>query len=846
MGCYDVLGIEPTKDKKSIKKAYSKQLKIYSPEIDPEGFQNIRSAYEEAMAKADEQDSEKKELDPIDQFIEEFKSVYKDFGKRIDESSWKNLLERDLCYQIDTSSKVSKRILQFIMDNFYFPNSILKLFDDFFSWTTKKQELYQEYPGNFIDFIVSNVQSNDSLRYEPLLNCSHNQDEFISEFYKGQNGLEQFDLYTAKVSIDKAKNICPDHPDLMILQGRYLSAIGRNKEAVEIFTEVIKRDENDLNAYYFRADAQFLSSRIIDAYEDYKKILEIKPDSLGSLYSAGKVAIMLEKYQEAVDYLKKANGLMQYNEEIRKLLYCACNFYIDELKDIISKNSEDIDLKFKLAQIYHLANRNEESQKIFVEIQQESDFDSNMYGVLCEVLFTLKKEELLYSILTKAIKKYPQDYKINHFMALLFHDMGKYEDAIEYYENAISLNSEDAILYNNKASALNKLKKFNEALENCNSGLKYNADMAYIYKNKGEALFGLQAYEESLKCCEMCLNIDPHVVEAYVIKMKIFNQINQYDEALYVYNKAFEKGLKDVKLLIQKARALLYLNKFDQCKEFCDMALELDEHNSEAYECKGLCYYSLEDYQEAAKCLSKAIELNEGLEDSYFYKALCLLNQSKREEAISVLEEGLKINPDFSARFHLLSGDIFYELSQYDAAYNSYQMALKFNSSNANVYYSIGAVLVEKSKFDHAISYFDKALEYDPSMVRVYIDKSHTLYQLGKFNECIECCDKAIELEADSVTAYQNKAWALYSLNKIDEAQKNCYYALKLNPNSENLLGLKLEILRKKELFKDALIVADRLLEVTPDSQYTKDIKNDIMTLQNNPFKKIKTLFKKS
>jgi hypothetical protein len=43
------LGIAPTDDKKEIKKAYAKNLKIKSPEKDPDGFQRLRSAYERAM-----------------------------------------------------------------------------------------------------------------------------------------------------------------------------------------------------------------------------------------------------------------------------------------------------------------------------------------------------------------------------------------------------------------------------------------------------------------------------------------------------------------------------------------------------------------------------------------------------------------------------------------------------------------------------------------------------------------------------------------------------------------------------------------------------------------------------
>lgn len=49
MNCWHILGIEPTVDLKTIKKAYALKLRIHHPEDDPEGFNRLRSAYEAAL-----------------------------------------------------------------------------------------------------------------------------------------------------------------------------------------------------------------------------------------------------------------------------------------------------------------------------------------------------------------------------------------------------------------------------------------------------------------------------------------------------------------------------------------------------------------------------------------------------------------------------------------------------------------------------------------------------------------------------------------------------------------------------------------------------------------------------
>ena len=46
---WEILGIMPTSDKKTIRAAYSEQSKKYHPEEEPEAFQKLHEAYEAAI-----------------------------------------------------------------------------------------------------------------------------------------------------------------------------------------------------------------------------------------------------------------------------------------------------------------------------------------------------------------------------------------------------------------------------------------------------------------------------------------------------------------------------------------------------------------------------------------------------------------------------------------------------------------------------------------------------------------------------------------------------------------------------------------------------------------------------
>ncbi|TFH65208.1 MAG: tetratricopeptide repeat protein [Candidatus Zixiibacteriota bacterium] len=83
-------------------------------------------------------------------------------------------------------------------------------------------------------------------------------------------------------------------------------------------------------------------------------------------------------------------------------------------------------------------------------------------------------------------------------------------------------------------------------------------------------------------------------------------------------------------------------------------------------------------------------------------------------------------------------------LKRHQQALDSYDMALKYGSRDAVVWYARGGVLRSLKQFDKALASYDSALARNASPAAVWSEKSVTLFLMGRYEESLSSCDKAL------------------------------------------------------------------------------------------------------
>lgn len=126
-----------------------------------------------------------------------------------------------------------------------------------------------------------------------------------------------------------------------------------------------------------------------------------------------------------------------------------------------------------------------------------------------------------------------------------------YVKGIKYYDEAVKINPNSTVAWNNKGIALAELGNYTGSIFCFEKAIKINSSLAVAYSNKGASLDNMGNHTQALECYENATRLDPLLAEAWYNKAKTLAlDLNQISVARECYKKAtgLNTGLKGEQL----------------------------------------------------------------------------------------------------------------------------------------------------------------------------------------------------------------------------------------------------------------------------------------------------------
>ncbi|MBM3243024.1 tetratricopeptide repeat protein [Candidatus Poribacteria bacterium] len=295
---------------------------------------------------------------------------------------------------------------------------------------------------------------------------------------------------------------------------------------------------------------------------------------------------------------------------------------------------------------------------------------------------------------------------------------GKFENAVEKFNTALSLNPADnTIKYNlTVAAGLARTeidKQMVELEKQLLSSLKENPRSADIHRNLGIIYQSQERIDEAIDAFKKSLMYNPRQPEIYLALGALYETKGLIDESINAYKKITELEPKFAAAYGSLSALYERQGKLDEAIEANLKVIELEPNLWLAHSNIGSLYLSKGEYEKAIKSFTRAIELQSDSPAPYNNLGIAYTQQKKYDEATNAFKQAIKVAPDFDASYLNLAKLYVERNIQLDEAIQLARQAATLNQS-AEAYDVLASAYVQKGMYKEALEEIDKAINLAP------------------------------------------------------------------------------------------------------------------------------------
>ena len=127
---------------------------------------------------------------------------------------------------------------------------------------------------------------------------------------------------------------------------------------------------------------------------------------------------------------------------------------------------------------------------------------------------------------------------LSNVVGFALYSLGRYDEAIKSFDEAIGIKLEDATAHYLKGLALSDLGRKDEAIKSYDEAIKLNPKYANAYGYKGNVLSALGRNEEAIECYDAVIRRNPDDAKAYYNKGLALSALGRNEEAIRSYDEA--------------------------------------------------------------------------------------------------------------------------------------------------------------------------------------------------------------------------------------------------------------------------------------------------------------------
>lgn len=306
----------------------------------------------------------------------------------------------------------------------------------------------------------------------------------------------------------------------------------------------------------------------------------------------------------------------------------------------------------------------------------------------------------------------------------------KYDEAINFYTQAISLDPNNHVLYSNRSAVYATTRNFEKALEDADKTVQIKPDWSKGWSRKAAAHHGLEDYHNALEAYEQGLKIEPQ-------------------------NEQLKSGKREVESILASSQVNPFANIFNQ-----DIwgKIRSDPELSQ--------YANQQDFVAKVNHLqSDPKAMSNYLQDPRIMKLLSVLLGLDIRGANDFAPQQEEPEPPKPQ-------------PKKEEKKEEPKVELTEDQQKALIEKNLGSQAYKKKDFDTAIQHFTNAFEHEPKNIVYLTNRAAAYFEKGDYENCIKDSEKAIEVGREVRADFKSLARAFQRIGNAHLKQGNYTQAI--------------------------------------------------------------------
>jgi len=236
-------------------------------------------------------------------------------------------------------------------------------------------------------------------------------------------------------------------------------------------------------------------------------------------------------------------------------------------------------------------------------------------------------------------------------------------------------------ILNNTGIALSYLGRNEEAIEAFQQAISVDPKFAYPYNGLGNALSALGRKEEAIEAYRQAISVDPIYTDPYNGLGNALSALDRKEEAIEAYRQAISVDPKFAYPYNGLGNALSALVRKEEAIEAYRQAISVDPKFSYPYNGLGNALSALGRKEEAIEAYRQAISVDPIYTDPYNGLGIALSDLGRNEEAIEAYRQAISVDPIYTDPYNGL-GNALSALGRKEEAIEAYQTFIKLFSGD--------------------------------------------------------------------------------------------------------------------------------------------------------------------